>query len=73
MKYQVYLRARNSIRYLLIIIMVAIPIYISHTLNISPTTIEAKIDKLNINSTVKPKKENKIKTQFEKHNLTKDY
>lgn len=58
MNYQKYFKIRNSIRYLLIIIMACIPLYIYHNAHLSKTKIISNVDNFEINKTVKSKSAN---------------
>ena len=55
MDYQKYFKVRNAIRYLLIIIMACIPLYIYHNAHLSKNKIISSIDRFEITKTVKSK------------------
>lgn len=58
MNYKKYFKIHNSIRYLLIIIMASIPIYICQTNHLTKNNLLNKISKFEITNTVKTKKPN---------------
>lgn len=55
LNYQKYFKVRNTIRYLLIIIMACIPLYIYHNTHLSKNKIISSIDRFEITKTVKSK------------------
>jgi len=61
LKYQKYFKIRNTIRYLLIIIMACIPLYIYQSTHLSKAKIISSLDKFEIIKTVKSKPNNKSK------------
>lgn len=58
LNYQKYFKIRNSIRYLLIVIMACIPLYIYNNTHLSKNKIISSINKFEITKTVKSKSTN---------------